>query len=436
MPDENILASMPTENPRTNSSNSQKRPVLSLILCSRSDQYQGNSRWRLQIALNYLGQTAHQLGREEDVEVIVADWGSEIPLRNVLELTQEAARIVSFLHIPPDIARVEQKDSPFPEVLALNAAARRANGEYIGRIDQDTLVTTHFLETFFWLHEKQRLLVPLESALLLSNRRCVPYRLAALCPHFLVVDRYIRWFGRFLPLMYPMPPHLFYVSFVGIWLLHRDIWYECGGYNEEFIYMDWQEAEMILRLTPKYTLVNLGELVNHDLYHLDHVLVDPLKPLRAGRNRKVNPSRMLDNRPEKVYPNSENWGLTQYPLEVLPYPRDQVNTNEVRSVWSRLRWLAFLNALLISSAQIAADHMVMGLRRATKRANRLAVIIKGKLNRLGVKGWWSFLAPSIWRHRLRVLGKTISGQPFVTWPRLLFERWMNRRSNRTGDRGV
>jgi hypothetical protein len=206
------------------------------------------------------------------------------------------------------------------------------------------------------LYEKQRLLTPLESALLLSNRRSIPFRLASLCPRFSVIDRYIRWFGRFLPLMYPMPPHLFYISFVGIWLLHRDIWYECGGYDESFIYMDWMEADMILRLTPKYTLVNLGEHVNHELYHLDHMQIHPLKSLRSGRNRKINPTRWLNNRPEKLNPNGENWGLVKYPLEVLSYPVDQMDAKKVRPGWRWFEWLAFINAVIISGVQIIGDN--------------------------------------------------------------------------------
>ena len=92
-----------------------RKPTISLVLCSRGDEYQGNSLWRLQTALNYLGKTVYELGRQEDVEVIVADWGSETPLRNLLKLTTEAAKLVSFMLIPPEIARREQMDSPFPE---------------------------------------------------------------------------------------------------------------------------------------------------------------------------------------------------------------------------------------------------------------------------------------------------------------------------------
>ena len=195
---------------RAKCSNQTMNPILSLIICSRNDQYMGNSRWRLETSLNYVAQKVHALGREEDVEVIVADWGSEIPLCNVLQLNAPAAKIVSFLCIPPEIARVLQQDSPFPEVLALNAAARRAKGQYIGRIDQDTLVGRHFLSTFFELHEERGVLdVPLDSALLFANRRSIPYRFAVRCPSFWAVDQFVRWFGQSLPLMDPLPAHLY-----------------------------------------------------------------------------------------------------------------------------------------------------------------------------------------------------------------------------------
>src|SRR5437867_5978425 len=88
------------------------RPALSLILCSRNDEYMGNSRWRLETTLNYVATQVEALGRSKDVEVLVADWGSEVPLREVLRLTPAAAAIVSFMLIPAEIARPLQKDSP------------------------------------------------------------------------------------------------------------------------------------------------------------------------------------------------------------------------------------------------------------------------------------------------------------------------------------
>jgi hypothetical protein len=53
------------------------------------------------------------------LEIIVSDWGSEIPLPEVLNLVPEAKDRVKFVHVPPDIAKVEQKDSKFPEVFSM-----------------------------------------------------------------------------------------------------------------------------------------------------------------------------------------------------------------------------------------------------------------------------------------------------------------------------
>ena len=117
------------------------------------------------------------------IEIVGCTMGRS-SLQEVLQLTPAAAKITSFLLIPPDVARPLQKDSPFAEVLALNAAARRARGAYVGRIDQDTLVGRRFLEVFFGLHDgRQKLEVPLDRALLFSNVRMVPYRFG--CAHLL-----------------------------------------------------------------------------------------------------------------------------------------------------------------------------------------------------------------------------------------------------------
>src|SRR5207344_1244533 len=101
-----------------------------------------------------------------DVEVLVTDWGSDVPLREAVGLTPAAAGVVSFVTVPPTLAVALQGDSPFPEVLALNAAARRARGRYIGRIDQDTLVGERFLRWFFETVEREP---PPEHTLFFAN---------------------------------------------------------------------------------------------------------------------------------------------------------------------------------------------------------------------------------------------------------------------------
>lgn len=287
-----------------------RSPTLSLVLCSRNDDYMGNSRWRLETTLNWLGERVHAIGRAAEVEIVVTDWGSETPLREVLRLTERAARLVSFLEIPPDVARREQRDSPFPEVLALNAAVRRARGEYIGRIDQDTLVGERFLRYVFH--------VPLEGSVYFANRRGIPYRFVEQGPSLVHLERFVNRFGRSLQVFDDSPfyPGVFWASFVGILLQHRDLWYQSGGYDESLIYMNHMEIELIARLRERAPIVDLGALVGHDFYHLDHY---PPGSWWAGNHRKVNDLPAMDaGGARPVNPNGADWGLHRCEAPVVP----------------------------------------------------------------------------------------------------------------------
>ena len=378
---------MQKEKFQVSTSSISKQPVLSLLCCSRNDQYMGNSLWRLQTALNYTAKSVYEAGREKDVEVLVTDWGSEIPLNTVLQLSPAAARMVSFIIVPPALAQEVQGDSPFSEVIAFNAAARHADGQYVGRIDQDTLVGTRFLKTFFELYEgKRQLDVPLNSALMLSNRYQIPYRFASRCPSFWEVDRFIRWFRRFLGgEMYHLPPELFLRSYVGIWLVHRDVWYECGGYNERMKYYDWMETEMILRLMQReYKVVDLGKLVNYDFYHLEHF--PSVVPWSTSVKRQTNPGFDLENPPELDFqPSGEGWGLIKYPLEMVRYapPRNTVAT--ALSDQPRFKWPSFALLLLSTGVLMVWDKL-----------------------------FGAFV--SRWKHRAKVAWETVRGQPVTKWP--------------------
>jgi hypothetical protein len=349
--------------------NQPKKPVLSLILCSRNDQYMGNSRWRLQTTLNFVAKNIYELSREDDVEILVADWGSETPLREVLELNPVASRIVSFIQISPDIARNLQKDSPFSEVLALNAVARRASGEYIGRIDQDTLVGKRFLNYFFELFEgRLQLDVPLNSVLLFSNVRMIPYRLCVHSPSQWVIEHFVTLFGQFQKIQLSSK-NLYYCFSVGIWLVHRELWAECGGYDERMIYMNGMEVNMIDRLLTKYKMINLGKLVNYDFYHLEHY--HPFVLRRSSVYRKVNPEIPFVNH-EIINPNEQNWGLVQYHLEKLSYIRTIKKCETNNSYQFTFQWLFFILLILVIGIRIAGDKIIKLFRSLTVALTRRA----------------------------------------------------------------
>jgi hypothetical protein len=287
------------------------KPGLSLILCARNDTYQGNPVYRLQTSLNYLADNLRKLSLDDAVEVIVTDWGSETPLKEVLNLNATAAKITRFLEVPIAVVKEVQKDSPFAEVLALNAAARRAGGQFIGRIDQDTLAGKHFLKNFFaWVDGSRNPGGDLKTSYLFSKRRQIPFNVAMRVTSLDKIKFYLRLCGRQL-LVEEWPP-FFFNSPVGIMILSRDLWMACGGYDERLLYWGWMEVDLAHRLKTKHAVMDIGPLIRHDFYHLEHY--DPRLPRKTPR--KMNPMES-ENLP--YHPNGEDWGLVNYPLTLSGY---------------------------------------------------------------------------------------------------------------------
>ena len=347
----------------------------------------GNSRWRLETTLNYIGERVEAIGQAEDVEVLVTDWGSRVPLREAVRLVPAAAAIVSFVTVPPSVARKLQQDSPFPEVLALNAAARRARGTYIGRIDQDTLVGERFLR---WVFESGLTRPALqEKALFFANRRSIPYRLTSGSPSLRQVTRFVRLFGAMLPVWRENAStgNVFWTSYVGIWLVHRDLWHECGGYDERLIYYNEMETDMICRLRQKYRIVDLGELTSHDFYHLEHY-----HPRRSwfARSHAIKNAAVDPATPTNVLqPNTETWGLREHNLTAQPIvPGRSVAASDAFGRWWN-EMASFTLLILRLAAGTVSDWIVVPWTVLCRRVRRVHQELAGQR----VASW----TPVLWK---------------------------------------
>ncbi|MGE0394121.1 MAG: hypothetical protein AB7N54_20915 [Alphaproteobacteria bacterium] len=365
------------------------RPTLSLILCSRNDAYMGNSRFRLETTLNYTADAVRALGLEDDVELVVTDWGSDVPLAGAVRLGPAAAALTRFVTVPPAIARARQGESPFPEVLALNAAARRARGAFIGRIDQDTLTGARFLGTFVgWARGTHALppafSKPLADTLLFANRRSIPYRLAVRLPPLRPLTRFLAAHGGELVVE---TARVFYKSDVGVWLAHRDLWDACGGYDERMIFMNEMDPDMVERLMTRHPLVDLGPLVGWDFYHLDHY--HPRGSRSSSTHREVNTTRVFPSLGFR--PSGDGWGLADEDLPVRQAPATAGDADRGPRL-DRVWWLA---AHGVARVQMAIDRVVYPF------------------------------APR-WRRRARLAVAGVRGRPVTAWPGILLALWRAR----------
>lgn len=270
----------------------------------------GDPLWRLGTSINYVSEQIFKLKKEHTVEIVVADWGSEEPISNVIGLTNDALAITRFIHIPNRLASTLQRDSAFGEVYALNVAARRSFGEYIGRIDQDTLVTGDFLTKFFNAYEgnsEERF--DLRNSYLFAARKQIPYSFVSKKPNLKDLHYYISSYGK---LNYSEElSFCFWASPVGILMMHRDIWDDIGGYDERLIYYWFMDVDLATRLIKKYPVVNIGKEFGYHFFHLEHV-----KPSLNFRHshRKLNPpwSKSFDK--PILNPNGVSWGLKEISL--------------------------------------------------------------------------------------------------------------------------
>lgn len=272
----------------------------------------GNSRWRLETSINLAILNAKKAELLDQVEIIVSDWGSEIPLRDVLQLVPEAEGRVKFVHTPNDVAIIEQKDSKFPEVIALNAAARRSSGEYIGRIDNDTVVGEEFFRKFAILHKNNPTdALDIKDSFLFVERRSVPFRISRLSLNLNQIDSFIRFFKSHFRVEYATDwGKEFWWSPVGIMIFHRNIWHKTRGYDEKLIYWGWMEGDLALRLGQKHAVIEFSKFVGHDFYHLEHY---PSLTAYKDRNGPATPRQknepIFDGLSYSV--NNEDWGLWQ-----------------------------------------------------------------------------------------------------------------------------
>jgi hypothetical protein len=333
------------------SKTSGQKPRLSLIACSRNDQWQGNSLWRLETTINYTALQAAKLDRLDEIEIIISDWGSNETLRDAVKLIPEAMQVVRYLNIPPALAKEKQKDSPFAEVFALNAAARRSRGEYIGRIDQDTLVGRPFFEWFFAATESPNTSFAIESTAMISNRRRIPYDFAVRCLPFPLVEKYLDLFRRALPRMPQRSAERYWEVYVGIVLMHRKLWEAAGGYDETFIYYGCMEFELFLRLLRRFAGFDISTLVGYNFYHLDHV---KKWLVWEDLTRPLNPERTPKDPPLEFRPNGDGWGLADYDIPLLGPPPDALLAN------SEIKWRPSMLPKLI---WYALDSTIMTLYR-------------------------------------------------------------------------
>jgi len=296
--------------------------LLSVVLQGKNDGYMGNFEWRISTNINKLVQSISENGFDDEVQIILVDWGSEQPLAEVLTLSEQAREHLDLIHVSESVADKYNRDSEYSIVHAINTGIRRASGEYILFCDGDTYIPTDSLRGIMSLLRGQMTSdVSTQETLFMASRYHIPKSFQQNSPSLEEIDTYIAKNQAQLD-----HDKIDLVNFSGTataYLMSRTLWHECTAFDESLIYWGWFDIDLFHRIKSKYQMVDFEDL-GIPFYHLEHYSNSKNRDMQAENPRKINPAVM----PSAFSPNGPNWGLLDEDLSISKVGRQYKELQE------------------------------------------------------------------------------------------------------------
>jgi len=278
---------------------------LSIVSRGRNDNYGGeNYKDKISFVLNkHISNFVRAEKTPNDVEIVFVDWGSDIPLHEVLKINEKLG-FIRFIIVPPEITKnYDPPETKFSFVHSINTGIRRCLGDYILHCDFDVFVSYDAFSKIW--------------NFLSTGERMLQYYFSRFHVHELdftermkknVYDcemNDVRLFPN--PRVLVESPYKFGGTSVAL-LCHRKLFYQVEGYDERMVYWGYQDIDLFLRLwTANYLAEDLYRTLDVKLLHLDHP--------RIYCGMTNNPH--LSNRilTKGINPNGNSWGIGNIKFE-------------------------------------------------------------------------------------------------------------------------
>lgn len=296
----------------------------------------------MEATLDFLVEELVAIGRLHDVEILVVDWGSEVPLHRVLEVSESVKKVWRHLLVPLELAKRICPENDFPRPAIMNAGIRRAEGEYVIQSVADVLWTRRALEKLFLIiggGDARKVRKPQETLIVLGRRE-IPYEVASQELDTQSLRELVE--QNEFPFYKSYP---FFIVAADAIVLHRDLWFQSQGFDEVLRYWGWNDVDLNLRMQLCYRTYSFYDDVDLNVYHLEHI-----RDVSEIKDRPVNPQ--VFNPFQK---NDSAWGCGDLLLEEYP-PREPMDVQRVSFVplsWMKrflvvrfYKWIHQINCLL------------------------------------------------------------------------------------------
>jgi len=363
---------------------SKPSKLLSICMFGRDDDYMLDFTYRITTTINHLSRSIKNLGLEKQIEILITDWGSHIPMAQTLELSSDAAEVCSFIYVPQEVILTTQEDKDyFHTSRAPNVAIRRACGKYIMLYNADTLILEHSLEQMLrMLKGEIHLPIDVERTFILIPRINVPWQFLKRCPSIEEWDRYLHLVAKNEPLE---PKTFFLFGHAGALMMHKALWHKFRGFDERMAGWGFNDVDIGFRVTQNHPFFSLSG-IGIFLYHMGHKSEGHRQVAISQSNRNPNRFDATD------IVNDENWGLGNFEL----------TTQSPRSACAEMRGglkfsnhtQIFMKSELQSAGEIVSELTNRQLKKNVKKIviscmSRGAALERSEINAFFYLSWYS-----------------------------------------------
>jgi hypothetical protein len=288
------------------------RKLLSFCTIGRNDDYVCDFSYRLTTSINYMAAKLAEIKRLDEVEFLVADWGSDPALQTAVRFSPEAARVTRFIHVPRErVMELQDGKTTFNSHKACNVALRRATGRFSVVTAADTFLPLCALSNLLKVLDGTSLSpFPLERTYFQIPRFHIPWSYVRRRPDVTRLDEIVS--SR--TTAFPFDDFLGSGGGAGMLLASWKLWSAMGGVIDdtpEWGYSDNEFLERVARWCSHVDTMGIGVIS----FHLEHP--PDSKSLRIA-------SSVLGDASRCVPVKSLDWQLGDRPQWGLPEESFQV----------------------------------------------------------------------------------------------------------------
>jgi D-glycero-alpha-D-manno-heptose 1-phosphate guanylyltransferase len=294
--------------------------TLSICMIGRNDNYSPDFKRRFVQSVNFLAYSAEKAGVLDDIEVLITDWNSDIPLYEELSFSESAVQILKFIIVPPKVAKKHNwKNTPFHTTKAANVALRRANGKYLAFMPGDILITSLVIEQLIrLLTGRIKSFFEPEKTLMSIPRKLIPQKFDDAtewskgdCSN---IDKMLFFMSHFLKTDYIGAGDC---AGGGVFIFNSDNIKKINGLDEKFGGWGWTDRDLALRISRDYPVVNLAG------YGMSVYDFEPHYGFMRTKYSRYNYIKLFH---QKI--NDNKWGLQKVDLKIVNCKKQNSPTYE------------------------------------------------------------------------------------------------------------